>query len=550
MNFQTNPICAFRYASAAFVFVAVFCTSLLLIPSYPVYGQGAKIRVALFIDNGTEASEFTKEFRRTDDEDVAYKRVNGDDIRNGVLRNFDAVVIPGGSASEESASLGAEAREEIRRFVKEGGIYLGVCAGAYLASRQREHDLGLLPLTTLDSAHWYRVDDGTMVDVELTAAGMELFGITKRNIRLIYENGPVFAPPIERPDPSFSPLGFFRSEVVADGGKPGVMIGAPAIILSKYGRGSVLVLSPHPEETPGLKQVEVHAIHWLYDHRAQSVATVGATNQKNTNGLSSTRSVQPQPEQHQSINCSTAERRQEPSVDSKLSEQALKLAQSIFDGASDVQYSHRQAPASRQVITAADGTIAARTDCSGFVSYIVHAIAPRHYQVVRSREPQSSYPQAKIWARFFDTLDNDHPQDGWLGIRRWQDLRPGDFIAWVEGNSESTNTGHVMIVAGRPSDLKQENDIRYIEIQVIDSSTVYHFAPEHLPPNADQKHRDGLGTGYVRIILSETGAPIGYWAGTYWGEGRKQINGPTLSKAVRFARMMPLQQVNDGGHSR
>jgi len=240
-----------------------------------VYAQGAKfnkIKVALFVDGGTEASEFTKEFRRSDDDDLSFRKVDGEAIRNGALNNFDALVVPGGSASEESASLGAEAREEIRRFVKEGGIYMGVCAGAYLASQQRKHDLGLLPLTTLDSEHWYRVNEGKLVDVELTPAGMEVFGIHKRNVRLVYENGPIFAPPVEQPDDSFAPLGFFRSEVVADGGEPGVMLGAPAIILSRFGRGSVLALSPHPEETPGLKQVELHALHWLYNHRSQSDA--------------------------------------------------------------------------------------------------------------------------------------------------------------------------------------------------------------------------------------------------------------------------------------
>jgi hypothetical protein len=210
-----------------------------------------------------------------------------------------------------------------------------------------------------------------------------------------------------------------------------------------------------------------------------------------------------------------------------------------------VRYVHRQAPASRQVITRPDGTFDARTDCSGFVSYVVHAIAPRHYQVVRSREPGASYPQAKIWARFFDTLDSDQPHEGWLGVRNWRDLRPGDIIAWEKGKSASPtnhNTGHIMFTLARPSEIQQANGFRYIEIPVIDSSTTYHFVPEHLPPNAYQKHRNGLGMGTVRIILSESDAPIGYWAGTYWGEGHEQVNGPTLSHTIRFARMIPLRQ--------
>jgi hypothetical protein len=151
---------------------------------------------------------------------------------------------------------------------------MGVCAGAYLASSQRKHDLGLMPLTTVDSAHWFRVDDGKLVDVELTAAGMEIFGISRPNIRLVYENGPIFAPLAQDQGQvglqgSCIPLAFFRSEVVAPGGERGVMIGAPAIVMSQYGRGFVIALSPHPEETPGFKQAELRALHWLFDHRSK-----------------------------------------------------------------------------------------------------------------------------------------------------------------------------------------------------------------------------------------------------------------------------------------
>jgi hypothetical protein len=47
--------------------------------------------------------------------------------------------------------------------------------------------------------------------------------------------------------------------------------------------------------------------------------------------------------------------------------------------------------------------------------------------------------------------------------------------------------------------------------------------------------------GTVRIILSEADAPIAYWAGTYWGEGKEEVNHPTFSKCIRFARMVPNQ---------
>ncbi len=229
---------------------------------------GNKIKVALFEDRGASAPA-KKNFESVlgNSDEIQYQTIYGDDIADGSLQGFDALIMPGGSASKQAISLGPQARAEVRRFVKEGGIYMGVCAGAYLSSEAQDNYLGLLPLTTLDQKHWYRVDNGTPVDVELTPAGMDVFGLKNRDISIVYENGPIFAPPTEKVDDSFTPLGFFRSEVVADGGKRGVMLGAPAMILSRYGHGIVLAISPHPEKTPGLKQMITRALRWLYDHR-------------------------------------------------------------------------------------------------------------------------------------------------------------------------------------------------------------------------------------------------------------------------------------------
>lgn len=518
----------------------IFALALCLFLTTPAFAAGSAIRVGLFVDRG--ASDIAKaNFRRLleNRDDLNCTEVYGDDIRDGALKSFDALIIPGGSAGKDAISLGPEAREEIRRFVNDGGIYMGVCAGAYLASSARDNYLGLFPLTTVDQKHWYRVDDGTPVDVQLTALGMQVFGIAQPDISIVYENGPIF-PPIEKPNESFRPLGFFRSEVVADGGERGVMLGAPAMILSRYGRGIVLAISPHPEKTPGLGKVLLHALHWLYDQRSRTtqraVSNVHEENAKRVAIASPGKtSVDPV------TAAANPSRAEEPADASNLGAQALKLAESVFQRAKVVEYVHRQVPAAKQVVEDPDGTVRARTDCSGFVSYIVHAIGPRHYRVIRQREPDADYPQAKIWARFFDTLDSTQATDGWLSVSNWRDLRPGDFIAWKEGKvSSAGNTGHVMIAASRPSAVQQSEGVRYFQIEVIDSSSTYHFAPEYLPPRASQTHRDGLGMGAVRIILSDNDSPIGYWAGTYWGEGGKDVKGPTYSDLIRFARMVPM----------
>ena len=41
---------------------------------------------------------------------------------------------PGGSGGEQGRNLDAPGRVEIREFFREGGGYIGICAGAYLTS--------------------------------------------------------------------------------------------------------------------------------------------------------------------------------------------------------------------------------------------------------------------------------------------------------------------------------------------------------------------------------------------------------------------------------
>ncbi len=50
------------------------------------------------------------------------------------LRNLDLLVVPGGAAGPYFKKLGPLGVKLIRRFVANGGSFLGICAGAYFAS--------------------------------------------------------------------------------------------------------------------------------------------------------------------------------------------------------------------------------------------------------------------------------------------------------------------------------------------------------------------------------------------------------------------------------
>ncbi|MFX1559645.1 MAG: BPL-N domain-containing protein [Promethearchaeota archaeon] len=53
------------------------------------------------------------------------------DINNGGLSEYDMVVIPGGWAGTYNEDLAGSGITEIREFVRDGGSFFGVCAGAY-----------------------------------------------------------------------------------------------------------------------------------------------------------------------------------------------------------------------------------------------------------------------------------------------------------------------------------------------------------------------------------------------------------------------------------
>ncbi|MBS1954696.1 MAG: hypothetical protein JST89_10945 [Cyanobacteria bacterium SZAS-4] len=227
-------------------------------------------------------------------------------------------------------------------------------------------------------------------------------------------------------------------------------------------------------------------------------------------------------------------------TNTSAADKVLHKAESLLETVKDVHYEHLHSPAKEQI----DGNVA-HNDCSGFVSYLLDKFAPTQYLSISSAQPEKDYPQAKTYAKFFSELKSD--QSGWLKVENFQDLKRGDFLAWakqVQPGQKPGNSGHVAIVAAPPGEVEEatvnEKQIRFVSIKVIDSSSVDHFAPDTLPPNAGQKHRDGLGEGFVRIIVDADNHPIGYWEGTYWNEGDKPIKGPSYTPTIGFARLISL----------
>lgn len=176
------------------------------------------------------------------------------------LSEFDIVIFSGGSGSAQSKAIGDAGRKNVREFVEKGGGYLGICAGAYLACAGFDWGLGILNAKTV-SNKWQR--GGGMVRAELTDAGREFFGPVQGPFTIRYNNGPIIKP-LGRADlPPYQVAALFRTELAKNNTPVGVMVDSPAAVFAPYGKGRVITISPHSEDTPGLENVIPRALAWL-----------------------------------------------------------------------------------------------------------------------------------------------------------------------------------------------------------------------------------------------------------------------------------------------
>jgi glutamine amidotransferase-like uncharacterized protein len=225
--------------------------------------QPVPIRVACFDiagtgDSGISAKNMIKCLSPSPD--FTFKTVTADDIRSNALSKTDVLICPGGSGSKQAETLAPEGCKAIRDFVRNGGGYVGFCAGSYLASANYTWSLGILNAQVVDRAHWAR---GTGdVTLQMTSEGKQILGATDEIVTCYYGQGPLLAPAGNTNVPAYQVLATYHSEMAKKGAPTGVMIGTTAIAVGTYGQGHVFCFSPHPEKTKGLEDFVRRAVRW------------------------------------------------------------------------------------------------------------------------------------------------------------------------------------------------------------------------------------------------------------------------------------------------
>jgi hypothetical protein len=143
-------------------------------------------------------------------------------------------------------------------------------------------------------------------------------------------------------------------------------------------------------------------------------------------------------------------------------------------------------------------------DCSGLMDYALERSKPKALRALHVN-PRSQRPLAED---FVHHLQKGGTDGSWQSVGTVAELRPGNVIAWLTpADSDSDNTGHVMIVDGQPVQNPQRADEWLVK--VIDSTKSPHAA------DSRTNGANGLGTGTVGLIANRSGHPVGY----YWRGG-------------------------------
>ena len=189
-------------------------------------------------------------------------------VSANVLRSVDVLLVPGGSSELMARDLGREGRDAIRHFLQHGGGYIGICAGAFLATHRYENCLGVVEATLLEgTCEVPGVEVISMAErgegqvaVRFTDSGKMMFGGSQEVVSASYSGGPVFQDDVLDKVPSYVTLARYVSEVTRCERQKGTMIQTPAIVAGRFGRGCFILFGFHPEATATTNGVLLRAI--------------------------------------------------------------------------------------------------------------------------------------------------------------------------------------------------------------------------------------------------------------------------------------------------
>ena len=144
-------------------------------------------------------------------------------------------------------------------------------------------------------------------------------------------------------------------------------------------------------------------------------------------------------------------------------------------------------------------------DCSGFLDYALQRSVPSALQALPVSKER---PLAEDVVHHLQQVAAAGTPGPWHSVGAVPELRAGDVVTWLTPeDSDSLNTGHVMIVLDTPTRSSRSADEWLVK--VADSTSSPHAA------DSRTDGQNGLGTGTIGVVTDGSGHPVAY----YWRGG-------------------------------
>ncbi|MBI2340245.1 MAG: hypothetical protein HYU99_07775 [Deltaproteobacteria bacterium] len=182
----------------------------------------------------------------------SHNTISPKDLNGGAdpLSGYRVLLIPGGYAPWYNKFINATGKGRIRNFIKSGGAYLGICAGAYFAADRVQwinavyDDESGYSLDLFDGAATIGGDLNKIADYYAGHWANIPFVLNTDNALLQgYKSAPLTQNFVYMAGPYFEPDGKAKITVLATGADNHL----PAMVAFGYGSGRVILMAPHPE---------------------------------------------------------------------------------------------------------------------------------------------------------------------------------------------------------------------------------------------------------------------------------------------------------------
>lgn len=206
------------------------------------------------------------------------------DIWGGKLQGLDVLSVSGGDTFAIAAALGRKGAAEMERFITDGGLYLGSCAGAYLLLHSSKEDLNLFnyvraKITNLTST---LPEPFRLKEKFCTAYGCSYIFHPVREEVALETNGftpfrcsgtfiaPLYGGPPMVPSHTAQVLTTYKGFtdktlfLVEERLAEDTLLGKAAVIREKMGKGHIYLFGPHFEHPrfPAANRLLVDAMYW------------------------------------------------------------------------------------------------------------------------------------------------------------------------------------------------------------------------------------------------------------------------------------------------